>query len=281
MAHIIKEFSLFETKSSEQEEYPYTFDFIGEEGKYQLQVQADDDSFRVVFPDGKIVNGTSEMVRPGSNSSEFNQEDGVLKYFIQQQFFQQTIPHVSFERRFNYSKEHAFLSIMPSWRLCSLSLPEGKCVFFRSSLAGSLGEFIDVLDKEVKEWIGAKIYDTNFFYQSFFGGKDLYESNGDQCQELRGKGIVASKIEMDEDEYYEIVCDKDRDIIVVHYPARCIPTTSDRFFEDVDGLIGTHKGKIESFFLDKLREAKFDMKAVLNSRYKAMEIIDAWRQKKS
>lgn len=281
MPQIITEYSKF---NESERDYPYTFDFFGNEGKYRLDVAANYEDFRITYPNGEALTSSKTLVSPGASvDSVFGDENGVLLYFIQQQFFDQSLPHVTFDQRFDFSTDRVRLTIVPSRQLCSLSLPEGKVIYFRTTADRLIGKYFDN-NRGMSEWIATKIYETNFFYVSLLGGRSLYESklsefSEEESQHVRNNGIIASKIETAEDEYYQIVCDKEKDIIVVYHPARCIPTTSDRFFIDVDGIIGLKEGKIESFYLDKLRQAGFNMKSVLASRLKAMEIIDAWRQK--
>jgi hypothetical protein len=126
--------------------------------------------------------------------------------------------------------------------------------------------------REVGEWVASRIYDTNFFYQSFFGGDNLYETENSDI-------ITSYTVETRDGEFYRLVLDKERDIAITHYPARTVISPPELFYLQNDGLIGIADGKVENEFLDRLREEGFNMKAVLNSRRKAMEKIDYLRQK--
>jgi hypothetical protein len=279
MSNLIKEYQTF-SESDSNDSYPYVFEFIGEKGKYLMRVAEDNESFIVEFPNGDISLSSANLIKLAKpENSFFGQfENGTLLTFLQLQFEKDASRSVEFE----YVDDDRFymLKLAPSKDLGTIIFPDTKRVWFRISAPDKLESILQEESSNLYEWIVKRINETSFYYSALCEGK-VNEAYNEECQRIGNRGIITSRIEMTEGEYYQIVCDKDRDVIVVYFPARCIPTTSERFFEDVDGLIGTHKGKIESFFLDKLREAKFNMKPILNSRDKAMEIIDAWRQKKA
>lgn len=278
MSKIIKEYQAFSGITTSNDPYPYVFEFIGEHGKYVMRVAQGNEDFIVEFPDGDISLSTSNLIKLAKREDSFfgQFEKGALLSFLQLHFIKNGAPSVQFE----YVNEDEFymLKLIPSKDLGVLTFPEKKRVWFRLATPENLQTAISDGTGKLYEWIVSRINDTSFYYDALCETRiDDYE--GKECQRIGRNGVITSRLEINEGQYYQIACDKDKDIIVVYYPERCIPTTSDRFFEDVDGLIGTAKGKIESFYLDKLRESGFDMKTILASRHKAMDVIDAWRQK--
>jgi hypothetical protein len=64
-------------------EYPYKFEFIGEEGTYSLQLSDDTLMYRLIFPFGKYVTGSCVAILNARETNELNEyEDGLIVNWI-------------------------------------------------------------------------------------------------------------------------------------------------------------------------------------------------------
>lgn len=63
--------------------YSYKFQFIGEEGLYNLQVSDDTLMYRLIFPNSKYVTGSSIAILNARDSNVLNEyEDGLVVNWI-------------------------------------------------------------------------------------------------------------------------------------------------------------------------------------------------------
>jgi hypothetical protein len=58
--------------------YSYKFQFIGEEGLYNLQISDDTLMYRLIFPNSKYVTGSSIAILNTRESNELNEYEGGL-----------------------------------------------------------------------------------------------------------------------------------------------------------------------------------------------------------
>jgi hypothetical protein len=59
--------------------YTYKFQFIGEEGLYNLQISNDTLMYRLIFPNSKYVTGSSNAILNARDSNVLNEyEDGLV-----------------------------------------------------------------------------------------------------------------------------------------------------------------------------------------------------------
>ncbi len=63
--------------------YTYKFQFIGEEGLYNLQISDDTLMYRLIFPNSKYVTGSSIAILNARDSNVLNEyEDGLIVNWI-------------------------------------------------------------------------------------------------------------------------------------------------------------------------------------------------------
>lgn len=63
--------------------YTYKFQFIGEEGLYNLQISDDTLMYRLIFPNSKYVTGSSIAILNARDSNLLNEyEDGLVVSWI-------------------------------------------------------------------------------------------------------------------------------------------------------------------------------------------------------
>lgn len=63
--------------------YTYKFEFIGEEGLYNLQISDDTLMYRLIFPNSKYVTGSSIAILNARDSNLLNEyEDGLVVSWI-------------------------------------------------------------------------------------------------------------------------------------------------------------------------------------------------------
>lgn len=63
--------------------YTYKFQFIGEQGLYNLQISDDTLMYRLIFPNTKYVTGSSIAILNARNSNVLNEyEDGLIVNWI-------------------------------------------------------------------------------------------------------------------------------------------------------------------------------------------------------
>ncbi len=63
--------------------YTYKFEFIGEEGLYNLQISDDTLMYRLIFPNSKYVTGSSIAILNARDSNVLNEyEDGLIVNWI-------------------------------------------------------------------------------------------------------------------------------------------------------------------------------------------------------
>jgi hypothetical protein len=63
--------------------YTYKFEFIGEEGLYNLQISDDTLMYRLIFPNSKYVTGSSVAILNARDSNVLNEyEDGLVVSWI-------------------------------------------------------------------------------------------------------------------------------------------------------------------------------------------------------
>lgn len=63
--------------------YTYKFEFIGEEGLYNLQISDDTLMYRLIFPNSKYVTGSSIAILNARDSNVLNEyEDGLVVSWI-------------------------------------------------------------------------------------------------------------------------------------------------------------------------------------------------------
>ncbi|MEN9973941.1 MAG: hypothetical protein RIS20_2288 [Bacteroidota bacterium] len=63
--------------------YSYKFQFIGEDGLYNLQVSDDTLMYRLIFPNSKYVTGSSIAILNARDSNVLNEyEDGLIVNWI-------------------------------------------------------------------------------------------------------------------------------------------------------------------------------------------------------
>jgi hypothetical protein len=63
--------------------YTYKFEFIGEEGLYNLQISDDTLMYRLIFPNSKYVTGSSIAILNARESNVLNEyEDGLVVSWI-------------------------------------------------------------------------------------------------------------------------------------------------------------------------------------------------------
>lgn len=63
--------------------YTYKFQFIGEEGLYNLQISDDTLMYRLIFPNSKYVTGSSLAILNARDSNVLNEyEDGLIVNWI-------------------------------------------------------------------------------------------------------------------------------------------------------------------------------------------------------
>jgi hypothetical protein len=162
------------------------------------------------------------------------------------------------------------LRIIPERELYQLVFPSKKFIW---GTVGALDVHKEMLSSfengALYDWMCRMIDETYLYYSQLSKANESTED--DQ--------ITSYSVEVRSGEFYWLILDKERNIAVTHYPARMVVSTPEEFYLQNDGLIGIGDGKVENTFLDRLRENKFDMKAVLSSRRKAMEKIDYLRQK--
>lgn len=66
-----------------QSNYTYKFEFIGEEGLYNLQISDDTLMYRLIFPNSKYVTGSSLAILNARDSNVLNEyEDGLIVNWI-------------------------------------------------------------------------------------------------------------------------------------------------------------------------------------------------------
>jgi hypothetical protein len=66
-----------------QSNYTYKFQFIGEEGLYNLQISDDTLMYRLIFPNSKYVTGSSIAILNARDSNLLNEyEDGLVVSWI-------------------------------------------------------------------------------------------------------------------------------------------------------------------------------------------------------
>lgn len=66
-----------------QSNYTYKFEFIGEEGLYNLQISDDTLVYRLIFPNSKYVTGSSIAILNARDSNALNKyEDGLVVSWI-------------------------------------------------------------------------------------------------------------------------------------------------------------------------------------------------------
>ena len=65
--------------------YSYKFQFIGEQGLYNLQISDDTLMYRLIFPNSKYVTGSSIAILNARDSNVLNEyEDGLIVNWIHQ-----------------------------------------------------------------------------------------------------------------------------------------------------------------------------------------------------
>ena len=63
--------------------YPYRFEFVGEDGKYQLQLSEDTYIYRLIFPERKYITGSSIAIINNRDTNDLNKyEDGLIVRWI-------------------------------------------------------------------------------------------------------------------------------------------------------------------------------------------------------
>lgn len=63
--------------------YAYKFEFIGEDGLYNLQISDDTLMYRLIFPNSKYVTGSSVAILNARDSNVLNEyEDGLVVSWI-------------------------------------------------------------------------------------------------------------------------------------------------------------------------------------------------------
>lgn len=162
------------------------------------------------------------------------------------------------------------LRIIPENDLYQLVFPTGKFIW---GTAGALHIHRDMLSSfengALYDWMCRMMDETSLYYNQ------LRTTNEGENEEP----ICTYRVEVREGEVYKLILDKERDIVIVRYPARTVISPPEWFFIQNDGLIGAGNGKVEDQFLKWMREEGFNMKAILNSRREAMKKIDYNRLK--
>lgn len=162
------------------------------------------------------------------------------------------------------------LRIIPDRELYQLVFPTKKFIWGTVAALEIHKEMLSSFENgALYDWMCRMIDETFLYYDQL---SKQNESEGEYP-------ICTYRVEVRDGEVYKLILDKERDIVIVRYPARTVISPPEWFFIQNDGLIGAGNGKVEDQFLKWMREEGFNMKDILNSRREAMKKIDYNRQK--